>query len=144
LIFLSFSFSFLGNTIRVGLGTYSPWIDSIANCTSVVTATGFHHIVVTRISNTMSAYLDGSLSCSSSFVNNNIQLGVSGGITIGKGSQSGDRFNGLIGGYSIWSRGLSSSEVSSLYQIASTPTACYVLNASTQQCGLVTGIQNGC
>jgi hypothetical protein len=109
-----------------------------------VSSTTFHHLVVTRISNTISAYFDGALSCSSSFANNNLPIGTNGGINIGKGSQAGDRFNGLVGDYSIWSRGLSSSEVVSLYQLSSNPTPCYVLNSSTQQCTLVTGTQNGC
>lgn len=89
-------------------------------------ATNWHNIVLVRSSNTYTAYIDGNLECqgsSTAAINFNPR-----GLILGAGPEVIDSFsNGAMDEFIIWTRALSSAEVSRV-SLLSTSTGMYVQN----------------
>jgi hypothetical protein len=125
-----------GGLLRVSIG--QPFTDSLFNCSSIITTNTWHHIVVTRSSNVVTGYLDGSVECVGT---SSSSIGNTNGLLIGHGPGPNDISSSiLIDSLYVWSRGITSTESLSLY--TGPNTGCYVLSGSS--CNLVGGIANGC
>jgi hypothetical protein len=130
------------NNVRVSIAVAPSFID-ICNGTAIVSSSQFHHLIVTRSLSIVNVYLDGALLCSGS---SSLPIGVSGQLFIGRGIRSTDFFTGSFGEIGLWQRGISSTEVQSLFNFNNNNniTPCMNIDTTTQQCTYVHGIQAGC
>jgi hypothetical protein len=132
-----------GNQLRVSIGSF--FTDASGYCTSIMTSTAYHHVVVSRIGNTVSTYLDGKLDCNyTGTASTSGQLiGTTGGLLIGKGvGKLVDVYNGNLAALFVLTSGLTASQVYSLYNLPS--SACYGIDTTTQQCVSKPGATSNC
>ena len=86
---------------------------SAINGGTAMSASAWHHVVVTRTSGVLNLYVDGSSDATA--VANTHSISTSLSDAIGGKSDGSSGFNGKIDEVSIWLRGISASEVSKLY-----------------------------
>ena len=86
---------------------------SAINGGTAMSASAWHHVVVTRTSGVLNLYVDGSFDATA--VANTHSISTSLSDAIGGKSDGTAGFNGKIDEVSIWLRGISASEVSKLY-----------------------------
>ena len=93
-------------------GRLSAWAPSGFSGNTVLTANTWYNVTLSRVSGTSYLYLNGILEASRS---NGGNQNSSNGISIGRDSYGGERFNGDIDEFAIWSSGLSVAEALALY-----------------------------
>ncbi len=93
-------------------GRLSAWAPSGFSGSTVLSANTWYNVSLARVSGTTYLYLNGILEASRS---NSGYQNSSNGISIGRDSYGGERFNGDIDEFAVWNSGLSAEEALTLY-----------------------------
>ena len=93
-------------------GRLSAWAPTGFSGSTILTANTWYNVVLTRVNGTAYLYLNGVLEASRS---SSGTQSSSNGLSIGRDSYGGERFNGDIDEFAIWNNGLSAGEALTLY-----------------------------
>ncbi|RZP29913.1 T9SS type A sorting domain-containing protein [bacterium] len=93
-------------------GRLSAWAPTGFSGSTTLTANTWYNVILTRVNGTAYLYLNGVLEASRS---SSGTQSSSNGLSIGRDSYGGERFNGDIDEFAIWNTGLSAQEALTLY-----------------------------
>jgi len=93
-------------------GKLSAWAPGGLSGSTVLTENAWYNVTLTRVSGTSYLYLNGVLEASAG---NSGNQNSSNGLSIGRDSYGGERYNGDIDEFAIWNSGLSAAEALVLY-----------------------------
>lgn len=99
-------------TIKFEGGSNGAAVFALYTTTATYNDNAWHHLVLVRSSNTVTAYIDGSLSGSNT-ASGSFDTSNDGVFQIGRGNSG--YYSGLVDEVGVWSRALSSTEVTQLY-----------------------------
>ncbi len=110
--------------LRVTSNVLSGIVRSSLNVGKVVSnaftdTRSFHHVVLTRVGDTIYGYLNGVPMTTTGITgaNGSLTIGTFNGYKIGQLNTTGNYFNGIIDEYRIYNRALSAAEVKLLYNL---------------------------